>query len=123
MEKNGLGLRTKSRFGPEVRGRVWHILTMSPDEFRHFTAQSEDEIGAFTLKSEVENTENRKNPRKWASKWPEQAGNRRKLLGDPHRVTLDPFPPKISCIVASVVRGRTSPKLGYVPGRTQPLSG
>ena len=64
MPKNVLGLRTKSRFwagGPrtnlayfdEVSGRI-----------PTFSVGSEDEVHAFTLKSEVENAENQENPRK-----------------------------------------------------------
>ena len=65
-EKNGLGLRTKSRFcagGPRTNLAYFDDVS---GRIPTFSVGSEDEVDAFTLKSEVENAENQKNPRKHA---------------------------------------------------------
>ena len=78
---------------------------MSPDEFQAFKPCSKDEIRAFTLKSQVENAENRKKLPELGSEASEQARNHWKLLLGFCQVTLDPFWTQKFSIVTSIVQG------------------
>ena len=65
MAKNRLGLQTKSQFGTGgPRTNLAYFDDVS-GRIPTFSVGSEDEVNAFTLKSEVENAENQKNPRKY----------------------------------------------------------